>query len=316
LKRLNNVDAFIAKIGSRGEYATRSWQKFLSGHSVTPLPVPESRPSEYSIRPSEFSNPCVIGRILSKVNVPKLESMIGEKIIPHKWGLAGTMRHLLALWRPWVNYAGRQEPPVWEYTEREVWTSFANTEQNGNELDTIKVFGHLDCALQILGLGLFGILDYKRSPNEKQAYTAQELLYLLSVQRVLGQGGPGFLALVNRPHFATQRERKQPLFRMTYADDETIDVLPFKETTMADGKHQWIEGLQPLIVRSYKEQHQLMDRDSFLGARKQCCSNICNGKGANGECQHPFNSQMCNAVNGLVEKGVPVSSLLSEGVKL
>ena len=160
------------------------------------------------------------------------------------------------------------------------------------------------------------IFDYKRSPNEKQSYTTQELLYLRAVERALGHQGPGILVLVNRPHFASARERKQPLFRLTYADEETEEIVPFKETHFTTGRHMWLEGLQPLIVHSYKTQHALMEKDSFLGARKQCCSNICNGKGANGECQHPFNSQLCNAVNGLVEKGVPVASLLSEGVKL
>lgn len=334
------VDGFIARIGRRGEYKTRSWKRFLGDGKlierlqldtmrgeILPLIVPASAPDHYSIRPSEFSSQCPIGRILAKIDPAKLP----EEIIPHKWSVSGTLRHLLGLWRPWVDYMGKAKIPIWEFTERELWTSFPNPSPSKGELDQIFVFGHADGLGQIVDdhrvIPL--VLDYKRSPNEKPSYSIQEMLYLRGINRALDAAfDNGVLVLVNRPHFADPEERKFPVYHYTYADSLSEHVVQFRDVDILDEdvlekddentveeKIVTITGLHELVVRDYKLQHALVSsRDAYLRMQKKCCATVCANTENPGECGHQFNRQLCTVVKRLVQQGEDIQKYFYDGV--
>jgi hypothetical protein len=330
---LQHVDGTIVHVCGEN-YNTRSWKSFLGDdklfkrmgingdvREIAPLVIPVEKPDHYSIRPSEFSSACPISRILSKVDPSKLD----EEILDHKWGLAGTARHNLALYRPWLDYMGRDLSPVpmWDFTEREVWTSFRNTDWSKGEMKEIKVYGHLDCGAQITNGSEFMpmILDYKRSPNEKQSYTVQKMIYLRAARRALGiPNGEGVIMLVNRPHFGDLGEKKFPIYHFAHVDEHSEELVKFKETDIwNDGKKFEIQGLNELVVKNYKMQHAIAaSKDSYLAHVQQCCSpgNVCHNKENPGTCGHPFNAQMCNSVRERVEKGKSVSDFLYDSIVL
>ena len=310
IQRLQHTDATISHIGTNGEYATDSWQRFLKT-PITPLIVPESRPDTYSVRPSEFSNPCPVGRILSKIDVRKVEQATGEQIIPHKWGLAGTMRHALALWRPWVDYAGRKQTPMWDYTERRVWAQIVNRDPLPGELALINISGQQDIALRANNLPVNA--DCKRSPNQKPSYSVQQALYMNGTTRILELPFAGILVLINRPHFGGPREQKTPLYNITYVDQRSFDVMPFPEIDVRTGKKSWVHGIENIVIGSYRTQREICrDKESYLSAQKQCCNTTCTD--GNGECGHPFNSQLCNSVKKLVSGGRDVREFLADRI--
>lgn len=333
LKLLQEKDAFISKLTRQGRFLTRSWQRFLGdkrlnarlgteapAYEIKPLIIPCSTPEYWSIRPSEFSSECYVARLLSKIDKTKLP----EEIIPHKWAVAGTIRHRLALWRPWKDYLGRKGIPFWQYTERELWTVFKNPEVKGSGLENIIVFGHAD-ALLLLTNGnkeddIPVILDYKRSPNEKPSYTVQEELYKLGAQRASTRKFTkgAVLVVVNRPHFADPDEQKFPVYHMVY-DDGTGDLfLPYNDIDPFTNRRVKVYGIEELVIRNYKIQHQMLNRKNFLEVRENAHSRKgpCWNPRKPGTCGHPFNKQLCNCVAKLVEKGEPIQKYFLPGVVL
>jgi len=316
-------DAFIVRIGEKGERETQSWRLFVGDEKllpygilatrgeVKPLKVPASRPDYYSIRPSEFSSSCVIGRILSKVDPAKVLEQEGVEIIPHVWGVSGTIRHRLALWRPWVDYAGK-DIPVWDYTEREVWTSFANPDG-----PDIRVFGHADAFAWIEGPRPMPIVfDYKRSPNEKASYHVQLMLYRKGLERALDtRFDEAVLWLVNRPHFSKLGEAQMPVHHYAYVDARSYDVIPFPEFNPLTETSRMVSGLEELVVSSYLLQSLLArEKHAYLQARSVCSKTVCESK--DGTCGHPFNKQLCDTMAGIVRKGGNVQDFLYDGVVL
>ncbi len=333
IRLLQEKDAFISKLGKKGSFLTRSWQRFLGDkklhnrlgieqpvYTIKPFVVPCSTPEYWSIRPSEFSSECHVARLLSKIDKTKLP----EEILPHKWAVAGTTRHKLALWRPWKNYQGRNSTPFWQYTEHELWTAFQNTTKEDSELENIIVFGHAD-ALLLLTNGneeedIPAILDYKRSPNEKPSYTVQEELYKLGAQRASTRTftNGAVLIVVNRPHFADPDEQKFPVYHIVYDDGSGDQFLPFTDTEPFSNTRVRINSLHDLIVRNYKIQHKMLNRETFLKIREASLSKggPCWNPRKPGTCGHPFNHQLCNCVAKLVEKEEPIQKYLLEGVVL
>ncbi len=330
---LQEKDAFISRLGRKGEFLTRSWQRFLGderlnrrigidqpSYKIKPLVIPCSTPKRWSIRPSEFSSECYVARMLSKIDKSKLP----EEILPHKWAVAGTIRHKLALWRPWKNYYGRNGTPFWQYTERELWTGFQNTDTSNSELENIVVFGHAD-ALAYLDNGMpedkiLLVLDYKRSPNEKPSYTVQEELYKLGAQRAstMQFTNGTILIVVNRPHFADPDEQKFPVYHIVYDGGTGEQILPFADTDPFSNSKVSIHGLQDLVLRNYKIQHEMLNPKIFMRARENAHGRegVCYNPRRPGTCGHPFNRQLCNCVAKLIEKGKPIQKYFLEGVSL
>ncbi|MBI4145047.1 hypothetical protein HY493_02470 [Candidatus Woesearchaeota archaeon] len=322
MRLLNRMDATVALIGEKGEYQTRSLRRLLGDPKlqawlrkeqplgrIEPWPVTPSRPDRYSIRPSEFSSECPVARILAKIDPAKLP----VDIIPHKWAIAGTKRHEIALWPLWT-----LDDALLKSTEVELWASVANPETEDGELPMITWFGHADALARVIGGRIIPmIFDYKRSPNEKPSYTIQEMLYLRAMERVAGQTFTGaLLGLGNRSRFAEESECHRPSMHFTYADAESFDRIQFTQYDAFQNRTHRIQGLANLVVASYKQQHRIAgSRDAYLGAQKTCCSTTCSG-GTNGECGHPFNSQLCTVVKRLVAGGKDVKEFLYDGVVL
>ncbi|MEM4240383.1 MAG: hypothetical protein QXM31_02660 [Candidatus Woesearchaeota archaeon] len=333
IRLLQEKDAFISKLREKGGFLTRSWQRFLGdkrlycrlgidlpAYELKPLIIPCSTPKTWSVRPSEFSSECYIARMLSKIDKAKLP----EEILPHKWAVAGTARHRLALWRPWKEYHGKKATPFWQYTERELWASFNNISIDSSELENIVVFGHAD-ALLLLTNGteeddIPVILDYKRSPNEKPSYTVQEELYKLGAQRASTRNFTrgAVLIVVNRPHFADPDEQKFPVYHIVYDDGTGDQILPFTDTDPFTNTKVSVHGIDELVIRNYKIQHQLLNREAFLEAREKAHSKEgpCHNPRKPGTCGHPFNKQLCSCVARLIEKGEPIQKYFLEGVRL
>ncbi len=333
LNLLQEKDAFISKLGKKGEFLTRSWQRFLGDkrlnerlgidaplYEIKPFIMPCTTPEYWSVRPSEFSSECYVARMLSKIDKSKLP----EEILPHKWAVAGTARHRLALWRPWKDYQGKNTTPFWQYTERELWAGFHNPDANNSELEKIIVFGHAD-ALLLLTNGneqddIPVVLDYKRSPNEKPSYTVQEELYKLGAQRATTRKFTkgAVLIVVNRPHFADPDEQKFPVYHIVYDDGTGDQFLPFRDIDPFTNTKKSIQGIEELVIRNYKIQHQMLNRKTFLEIRENAHSKggPCWNPRKPGACGHPFNQQLCGVVAKLVEKGEPIQKYFLEGVML
>ncbi len=332
LRLLSEKDAFISLLSPKGTFLTRSWQKFLGdqrtyerlgitkpSYTIQPLIVKQRHPEHWSIRPSEFSSKCYVARLLSKIDKDKLP----EKILDHIWAVAGTVRHRLALWKPWIDYADKKDPPVWTYTERELYTTFENCPEQ-DELQTINVFGHAD-ALAVLKNGsacddIPIIFDYKRSPNEKPSYTVQEMLYKRgceeSSSRPFEKGG--ILIIANRPHFADPDERKFPVYHIVYCDKNGEDTIEFIDRNPFTKKDVLVKGLNNLVLRNYKIQHQMLNPEVFLHVRNNECSpgGVCYEEKKPGICNHPFNHQLCRVVTDLIKQGEPIQKYFLEGCKL
>jgi hypothetical protein len=330
---LKERDAFIAQLGPRGRFLTRSWLRFLGderlhkrlgiegkAYDIKEWVVPARVPERWSVRPSEFSSACYVARMLSKVDKEKLP----EPILPHIWAVSGTTRHKYALQRPWFDYYGKNGTPLWDFTERELCTSFANLDTQPGEQDTIHAFGHADA----LGLLVNGnpdddiplILDYKRSPNEKPSFTVQELLYKRAAE---GSAGRCFtkgavLIVVNRPHFADPDEKKFPVYHIVYDPGCGEDNIHFKDRDPFKKKNARIDGLDELVSRNYKIQHAMLDPKVFLAVRMNECSKggTCFNEQQPGTCGHPFNKQLCNLMAELLQKGEPVQKYFLDGVAL
>lgn len=323
MRLLTGMDATVALIGEKGEYMTRSLRRMLgdaklaawlrrdaTDSRIEPWPVTPSRPGQYSIRPSEFSSDCPISRILSKVDPAKLP----VDIIPHKWAIAGTKRHEIALWPLWT-----LEDALLKSTEVELWASVPNPDPAPGELSMITWFGHADALARIVGGIIIPLIfDYKRSPNEKHSYTIQEMLYLRALERVAGQTFTGaILGLGNRSRFAEESECHRPSMHFTYADAESFERIQFMQYDVFAGRTRRITGLNELVVANYKQQHRIASsRESYLGAQKLCCSTVCAGERPGEECHHPFNSQLCTVVKRLVAGGNDVKEFLYDGVVL
>ncbi len=333
LRLLSEKDAFISMLSKKGVFRTRSWQKFLGdqrtyerleisrpSYKIEPLIVQQRHPEYWSTRPSEFSSRCYIARMLSKIDKDKLP----EQILNHIWSVAGTARHKLALWKPWADYQGRKDPPVWDFTERELFATFTNDEPEGDELTNINVFGHAD-ALAVLKNGsrcddIPIIFDYKRSPNEKPSYTVQEMLYKCgceeSSQRPFEKGG--ILVIANRPHFADPDERKFPVYHIVYCGKDGEHTIEFTDRNPFLKKDVPVKGLKNLILRNYKIQHQMLDPKVYLQVRENECSpgGTCFEEKKPGVCSHPFNQQLCRVVADLIQKGEPIQKYFLDGVRL
>lgn len=330
LMLMQMLDANISRIGPAGDYVNRSWRRFMGDKRlidrlkldrepgrVEPLVVPPERPDQYSLRPSEFSGNCPIGRVLGKMDMGKLP----EEIIPHKWALAGSMRHVFSGPWPYADYAGRRlvTVPKHLYTEVELWSSFPNRDREFGELDTINVYGRADGLFQLVDdrRRIPILYDGKRSPNEKPAYTVQLLLYHMGLARAMGQPfEQGVLMLVNRPHFAEFDERKFPIYHYTYADAQSLEEVPFSDFDISVGGFRTIEGLENLVVHNYRQQRAMLDsRQSFLGAMNMCANTTCAGS-PDGQCGHPFNKQACDLVRNIVKNGVHPKSLIHSKIAL
>jgi hypothetical protein len=258
---------------------------------------------------------CPLAALLSKLDHAKLP----EEILPHIAALEGTARHRLALQRPWRNYQGRGEIPIFSYAERDVFVPFPNVHPQPGEQSNIVVAGRLDAALCLHNGNptddVLVILDYKRARHIRPTFEIQERLYRLGVEHVLGRKFKrAVLIIAHNPVFAEEDELHFPIYNIVLDTEDrgawTFDLDCFQE--------QPFSTLAEYATHQYQFQRKLLDRRVFLQylAKARSTEGCCFQPKKPGTCGHPFAAPLCTLATTLVQKGKDLRTYLLDGMTI
>ena len=321
-------DERIYEINENGLHEGRSWVGFKQQleAKILPLKINEQPQKEWQVRASQFANSCHIARILAKIDEQKLANE--EEILPNKYSIIGIVRHRLSDQRPWADYlreAAKEQLPIWDYCEREIFCEIANKNRQKGEPDRLVVSGHGDAFFLMTNSkpeqDMVVVTDYKRGKKgayEKPAYIMQGMIYAKGAEAAAGRefAGGAIVNLIKRFFHGEEGGDSFPEYYLGRATPQSYDSIKLQEVDFGQKRIIAAQGVEQIVSSSYRTEKLL------LGSRQALANyallarelKLCYDSEMPKEFRQCFNKDACALIRRLAAKGQDVRKYFLDGV--